>query len=136
MIRCPTASPIPRPARAFRDRLVEDPPRLLGHPELTFVDRRVHVLARPARERQLEVVDDTGPVHGQRADHAPFHQVDQDRREPDFDRVAAHPHGDDLPVARGRGHGADSLRGSSLRRECQGANGETRGRNGPARADA
>ena len=52
--------------RRASDDLVEQPSRFVGHSEAARPERFVDVLRRGAGERDLEVVNDTGPVHGQR----------------------------------------------------------------------
>ena len=42
-----------------------------------------------AHERQFEVVNDAGAVHGHRGHDALLHETDEDRREPDLDDMGA-----------------------------------------------
>ena len=66
-----------RIVRACRDRFVDHPARFLGHAEGARQDLFVHILGGLADQRQLEVMDDPGPVERQAGNDAALHQVDE-----------------------------------------------------------
>src|SRR6185369_15231176 len=69
--------------------LVENPPSLFRHPETTRTESLIDVLGCRARQRDLEVMDDTCSIHRQRRNVATLHQVDQYRRYAGLDHVSA-----------------------------------------------
>ena len=60
---------------------------------------RVHVLGCRTRERDLEVVDDAGPVGRDRRHEPTLHQVHQHRRQTGLEDVGAEAPDDGAPVA-------------------------------------
>src|SRR6266436_5770316 len=59
-----------------------------GHAELAFAEAGCHVFGRVSGERDFEVVDQRRTVHGDSADEAALHQVDQHGTKADFDDVS------------------------------------------------
>jgi len=72
------------------DRGVQELAGFRGDAEAASGQRRIHVLAGPARERDLVVVDDAGAVERQRGDHPSLHQIDQQRAQAHLDDVRTH----------------------------------------------
>src|SRR5712692_1071944 len=60
-----------------------------GHAELAFADAGFDVFGSVAGEGDFEIVDERGAVHGDSGNEAAFHEVDENRAEPDFDDVAS-----------------------------------------------
>ena len=78
-------------AVALDDRPVDLLPRLPRHPERAVPEAGLHVLGGVPADGQLEVVDDTSPVHGEAGHEAALHQVDEHGGEADLDDVGPDP---------------------------------------------
>src|SRR5229473_8701207 len=59
------------------------------HAELSGAQSRFHVFRSVAYQRDLEIMDERGSIHGDARNEAPPHQIDEQRAESDFDDVAA-----------------------------------------------
>src|SRR5581483_8789373 len=64
--------------------------RLPRHTERAALEAGPDVLRRPAAPGELEVVDEARPVHRDRCEPTARDQVDDERPEPDLDRMRAH----------------------------------------------
>ncbi len=87
---------------AERDGFVQDAAGVFGHAEAAFVDLGVHFFRCVPHERQLEIVDDAGSVHGHGRDDAAFHEIDEERGEAHLDHMSADTDDDRPPLAMGR----------------------------------
>ena len=82
-------------------------PGLLRHPEAAVGQPALHVLARPAECRQLEVVNRRGAVERDVGDDAARDQRAHERTEPDLHDVPAEEQDDPVAAAGGGGHAGD-----------------------------
>ena len=79
------------------DRLVQHTAGFFRHPEASLVDLRVDFFRRVSHERQFEIMNDAGPVHGHGGEDPLLHEVDENRAQSDLDHVGAESH-DDRPA--------------------------------------
>ena len=78
----------PCPHCHFRD-LVQIFARFRGHAECTGSQTGFDIFGSVANQRDFEIVDEGGAVHGERGDEAAAHEVDEDGTEANLDDVAA-----------------------------------------------
>ena len=71
------------------DRLVQHAAGFFRHPEASLVNLRVDFLRRMPHERQFEIVNDPGAVHGHGRHDLLLHEVHENRTQSDFDDVCA-----------------------------------------------
>src|SRR5258708_34063760 len=83
--------------------------RFFGHGELAFAEAGCHVFGRVSGERDFEVVDERRAVHGDSADEAALHQVDQDRAKTYFDDVPPNSPENRFALFARSVHGAEKL---------------------------
>ena len=76
-------------ARGELGEFVEVAAGFLGHAKLTGAETGFDVFGGVAGERDFEIVDEGGAVHGDSRDEAAAHEIDEDGTETDFDDVAA-----------------------------------------------
>src|SRR5882672_6994398 len=69
---------------------VEKRASFAGHAECAGAEAGFDVFGRVAAERDFEIVNECGSVHGEAGDETTAHKVVQDRAEARFDNVAAH----------------------------------------------
>ena len=81
------------------DCLVQHAAGFFRHPEASLVNLRVDFLGRVSHERQFEIVNDPGAVHGHGRHDPLLHEVHENRTQSDFDDVGADSH-DDRPAFR------------------------------------
>src|SRR5207253_106982 len=93
-------------ASCFGDDVIE-PAGLFPQTELPDANPLRHVLACATYERQLEIVDDARAVGGDVGDEAALHEVDQDSRKAELDRMASHHQDDGALLAASGPHAVD-----------------------------
>ena len=71
------------------DGAVQETAGLVGHAKSPWAEGRVDILGRGSRQRQLEIVNDTGAVHRDRRHESALHQVDENRGQARLDHVGA-----------------------------------------------
>ena len=77
-------------AIALDDGVIHVAARLFGRAEAAIGQHRFHIFAGVSGERDFEIVDGGRAVEGERRGVAAIHQIDQHRRQPALDHMAAH----------------------------------------------
>ena len=83
--------------------------RLLGHPEAAVRQTSLHVLARPAKRGQLEVVDCSGTVHGDMGDDPVGQPSVDERAQSNLHNMATQQEDHSPAISPGSGDGIDYL---------------------------
>ena len=91
------------------DGLVQHAAGFFCHAESAVVDLRVDFLGRVPHERQFEIVNDPGAVHGHGRHDALLHEVHENRTQSDFDDMCADSHNDRPASAMGPRNGLRDL---------------------------
>ncbi len=104
---------------ALVDRAIQQSSRFFRHPELPRAETLGDLFRSLSHEGHLEIVDDAGAVERDPLNVAALHQVDQERREPDFDHVRSEaPQDGALAFARAL-EARDELLGGRAPRGCR-----------------
>ena len=74
------------------DRLVQHAAGFFRHPEASLVDLRIDFFRRVPHERQFEIMNNSGSVHGHGGDDPLLHEVHENRAQSDFDHMGAESH--------------------------------------------
>ncbi len=112
-------------AGAARERghFVDVAASFFGHAEFAFAENGVNIFRSAAGHGDFEIVNQRRAVHGDAADEAAAHEVDQERAEADLDDVAAHaPENRGAASARfddGSREGAQIFRGENVRKRIE-----------------
>ncbi len=71
----------------------------MSHSEFASIEARANILRGFTARGHLEIMDDAGSIERHRGQNASLHQVDDQRREADLDRMGAHPQRDTATLA-------------------------------------
>jgi len=109
-------------ARGAHGDFVEIEARLFGHAELSAAEDGVHVFGRVADQRDFEIVDQRGAVHGDSADVTAANEVNEHGREADLDHMTAEAPENWAALrtrfAQGGEDGAEIVAGKNVRERC------------------